>query len=92
MNTVDKMEKIWDGAGGALSGRSLETVRLEAKIEELKARVDKYVLYTERRLGDLMDRLDRLEENAIFLMKVLERQSQVLVRRIDSDLNLEVDE
>jgi len=62
------------------------------KIRELEARVDKYVLYTERRLGDLMDRLDRLEENAIFLMKVLERQSQVLVRRIDSDLNLEVDE
>ena len=54
------------------------------KIGELEARVDKYVLYTEQRLGDLMDRLDRLEEDASFLMKVLER--------IDSDLNLEVDE
>ena len=63
MNTVDKMEKIWDGAGGALSGRSLETVRLEAKIEELEARVDKYVLYTEQRLGNLMDRIGRLEED-----------------------------
>ena len=32
----------------------------------------------------LMDRMDRLEEDASFLMKVLERS--------DSDLNLEVDE
>ena len=60
MNTVDKMEKIWDGA---LSGRSLEIVRLEAKIEELEARVDKYVLYTEQTLDDLMDRIGRLEED-----------------------------
>ena len=58
MNTVDKMDKIWDGA---LSGRSLEIVRLEAKIEELEARVDKYVLYTEQRLGNLMDRMDRID-------------------------------
>lgn len=84
MNTVDKMEKIWDGAGGALSGRSLETVRLEAKIVELEARFDKYVFYTEQTLDDLMDRIGQLEEDAGFLMKVLER--------IDSDLNLEVDE
>ena len=60
MNTVEKMEKIW---GGALSGRSLETVRLEAKIEELEARVDKYVFYTEQTLDDLMDRIGRLEED-----------------------------
>ena len=60
MNTVDKMEKIWDGA---LSGRSLETVRLEAKIEELEARFDKYVFYTEQTLDDLMDRIGQLEED-----------------------------
>ena len=60
MNTVDKMEKIWDGA---LSGRSLEIVRLEAKIEELEARVDKYVFYTEQTLDDLMDRIGQLEED-----------------------------
>ena len=60
MNTVEKMEKIW---GGALSGRSLETVRLEAKIEELEARFDKYVFYTEQTLDDLMDRIGRLEED-----------------------------
>ena len=60
MNTVEKMEKIW---GGALSGRSLETVRLEAKIEELEARFDKYVFYTEQTLDDLMDRIGQLEED-----------------------------
>ena len=77
MNTVDKMEKIWDGAGGALSGRSLETLRLEAKIvdrktetvwleakvEELEDRFDKYVFYTEQTLDDLMDRIGQLEED-----------------------------
>ena len=60
MNTVEKMEKIW---GGALSGRSLETVWLEAKIDELEARFDKYVFYTEQTLDDLMDRIGRLEED-----------------------------
>lgn len=77
MNTVEKMEKIWDGAGEALSGRSLETlrleakivdrktetVRLEAKVEELEDRFDKYVFYTEQTLDDLMDRIGQLEED-----------------------------
>jgi len=31
------------------------------KIGELEARVDKYVLYTEQRLGNLMDRMDRID-------------------------------
>ena len=77
MNTVEKMEKIWDGAGEALSGRSLETLRLEAKIVDRKTetvrleakgdvledRFDKYVFYTEQTLDDLMDRIGQLEED-----------------------------
>jgi hypothetical protein len=73
------------------------------KIGELEARVDKYVLYTEQRLGDLMSRLDAIEECLTNVKKseALVKWEKLYARlwnfdarlyKLESYLNLEVDE
>ena len=83
-STSEEMDRIWGDYAVEMHDEQIDLLfdlekvlvdkvdRLEARVKELEARLDKYVFYTEKTLDDvceqwipgLMDRLNDLEKKA----------------------------